>query len=209
MSARLQLGAIVIGCSTVVIAGCTPAVDDSPLFPERIVTPLCANAHPPILIEVHATRDLRARKPSNLRHYLVDLRIRYQHREELWLLVNQDTFPSAVDSVAANVADHRILVEPQRPPEAWWFWGNDIVRAYPLGRAAESSFEGLEVGTTDSEIPVTLGTIHVADLSPQEWVRRTGGRQPNDADEPRTPANFDPYCTTWIDVTGDDVSPAH
>lgn len=211
MSARLRLGAIAVGCSTVAITGCTPAVDDNPLFPDRIVTPLCANAHPPILIEVlRAVRDPQARKPSaDVRYYLVDLRIRRKDREDLWLLVNQETFPSAVDSVTPNVADHRVFGEPRRPPEVWRFVGNDIVRAYPLGRAAESSFENLEVGTGDSEIPVTFGTIEVADVSPREWVRRTGGRQPNAADEPRAPADFEPHCTTWIDVTGESVSRAH
>lgn len=193
----------------VVIAGCAPAVDDSPLLPERIVTPLCANAHPPILIEARATRDLRARKPSpHLRHYLVDLRILRRDRHDLWLVVDQETFPSAVDSVNADIADSTALLEPQRPREVWWFSGNDLAPAYPLRRATESSFESLEVGTSDSEVPVTLGAIYVDGLSPQEWVRRTRGQKPNDAKEPRAPVDFEPYCTTWIDVTGEAASRA-
>lgn len=118
---------------------------------------------------------------------------------DLWLLVDEDMFPSAVDAVhsAADEA-HAQGVEPEDPRETWWFSGNHSVRAWPSGRASEKSFTNIDVSTGAARIPVTLGTIDVDGRSPKEWNRQTGGRQPSTADEPRARASFEPYCTTWF-----------
>lgn len=160
-------------------------------YPTRIVTPLCSDALWPVALEFRAIRDPQPHKPSkDVRHYLVDLRILRQDREELWLLIDEDTFPSAVDSVGA-VAEV-VSVRQQHPLESWWFTGNDIVRAWPLGRAPESSFRNVSVSTGARRIPVSLGGIDVAGAPARQWRGRTG--------EPRAAATFEPYCTSWFDL---------
>lgn len=205
MSPKPRLTAIATACGGLVLTNCAhthPAAENDTQFPRRIVTPTCAHAQPPITLELlRVVRDSQPRKPSaSVRNYLVDLRIRRKDREDLWLLVNEETFPSALDAVAANVAVATIRRAPQRPRQAWWFTGNDIACAYPLGSASESWFQNLEIGTSTAQIPVTLGTIEVDGLSPEEWVRQTGGRKRDD--EPRAVVDFAAYCTTWIDIAG-------
>ena len=172
---------------------------DTSEVPTRIVIPPCTKASPPLGLDLlHAARDPQPRKPSaDVRHYLVDLHIVSRGWGDLWLLVDEDTFPSLVDSVHADVDDDS-RPEPKGPRETWWFSGNDIVHAYSLGRALETSLRNIPVSTADPTIPVSLGTIYVDGLSPQEWVRRPGGRQ--NSREPRAPATFEPYCTTWFDI---------
>jgi len=187
-------------------AHCEFPAGDTDEFPTRIVTPPCANTSPPIGLELlRAARDPRPHKPSvDLRRYLVDLRIVQRGSGDLWLLVDEDTFPSAVDSVHADIDPyHDSRPEPKLPRETWWFSGNHIVHAYSLGEASETSLRNIAVSTADPAIPVSLGTITVDGLSPQEWVRRSGGLQPQNSGEPRVPASFEAYCTTWFDIAAE------
>lgn len=205
----LRLAAIAFGCGAMALNGCAHsgrAVEDDSEFATRIVTPFCADAIPSVALEMQrVSPDLRARKPSkDVRHYFVDLRIQRRDLMDLWLLVDEDTFPSAVDSAHSDAGEPGELNEPPHEPRAtWWFLGNDIVRAWPLGTASERSFMNLDVSTGDTRIPVSLGTIDIEGLSPQQWVRQTGGRQPKDADHPRARASFEPHCTTWFELAAE------
>ena len=168
-------------------------------YPTRIVTPLCSDALWPVVLEFRAIRDPQPHKPSkDVRHYLVDLRIVRRDREDLWLLVDEDTFPSAVESVHAT-DDPTTVLRPQHPLETWWFVGNDIVRAWPLGSAPESSFRNVDVGTGAARVPVSLGRIDVAGMPARQWVRQAGADERRHAAD-RVTAAFEPYCTTWFDL---------
>ncbi|HEU5074204.1 MAG TPA: hypothetical protein VFU02_08525, partial [Polyangiaceae bacterium] len=140
----------------------------------------------------------------NVRHYYVNLRIRRSDRMDLWLLVNESSFPSVLDSVETdNEAFDDAGLPLETPREIWWFSGNETTRAYPLGRVAETSLQNLEVATSVPEISVTLGKLDVGGLAPQEWLRRTGGRRPGSAASPPVPVDFEPHCTTWFDVAAE------
>src|SRR5690606_20775056 len=107
MSLEPRLMAIAAACGALALTDCAHTsltADDDRQFPQRIVTPICAYAQPPVVLDLlRAVRDPQPRKPSaSVRNYLVDLRIRRKDREDLWLLVDEDTFPSALDAIAAN-----------------------------------------------------------------------------------------------------------
>ena len=184
------------------VTGCAQHAASEPelaTFPTRIVTPLCADAHPPVALEFRAVRDPQPHKPSkDVRRYLVDLRILRSDHEDLWLLVDEDTFPSAVESVGA-VDNPLTGVRPQVPLETWWFSGNDIVSAWPLGSAPESWFRNINVSTGSPRIPISLGSIDVAGMPARQWVGQAGADQRRHSRE-RVAATFEPYCTTWFDL---------
>src|SRR5688500_2878739 len=148
---RLGLATIVVAWSATALAGCAHsarAVEDDREFPTRIVTPLCADTSLAIMLELlRVSRDFRPRKPSkDVRHYLVDLRIQRRGQPDLCLLVDEDPFPSAVDSVRpGGEPGGAISLDPEDPRDTWWFSGNDIVRAWPLGRASKRSFMNIGV----------------------------------------------------------------
>jgi hypothetical protein len=192
-------------CATATIScsASRPATTEAE-FSASIVTPPCADAHPPIQLEfVRVTTDSQPRKPSrDVRHYLVDVLIARKETMSLWLLVDEDTFPSAVNSVRSGDDEARPLeLEQAEPPRAWWFSGNDTVRAWPLGGAPKTSLTNIAVGTGKPRIPVTLGTIELDGESPQQWARRMNGRQPwHTRGEPPARGTFDAFCTTWVDL---------
>lgn len=168
-------------------------------FPTRIVTPLCADAHPPVALEFRAIRDPQPHKPSkDVRHYLVDLRIsRSDQRDDLWLLIDEEVFPSAVDSV--HTVEEPVGLRLQHPRESWSFTGGAFVRAWPLGRARESWFRNVSVSTGSRRIPVSLGSIDVGGMPARHWVGQAGAEQRRDSRD-RVAAAFESFCTTWFDL---------
>lgn len=206
--------AVVAACCAA--AGCAEnrsSAQPDTAFPKRVVTPLCAAAHP--RIDVALTRvvsDVRPRKPSlDVKHYLVDVRVRGSASTDLWLLIDEETFPSSVDSVGPN--EDGTAVDQGLPPESprgWWFSGDDVARAWPLGKSPEISLTNIELSTGERRIPFTLGSIVVDGVSPEEWLQRQAAEARGNSGDARARADFEPFCTTWAElaVAAETSSPA-
>jgi len=131
-------------------------------------------------------------KPSiDIEHYYVDLRAR--SAAERWLIVNQDTAPSGVDSVGKEAQG-----------TGWWLGS---LHAHLIQRGGDLTVKDLQVGVgKDGKLPVILARISVDDRTPQRWVEE--GRQVDHryafGGKP-VPLAIDAECVSWFDVH----APAH
>jgi len=202
-----------IGCCSALLIGCAarpPALEPDEAYapPTPFVIPPCSEIMLPIELEVlRVGPEPRARKPSpNIRHYVVDLRIRrsgYQDLSGLWLLVDEGTFPSRVESVWQNTEDDVKVTSLGRTQRAttWSFSGGELAHAWPLGNTFDVTFANVVASTSGRRIPVTLGTITVGGVSPQEWARlEEPRRSSNGVGERPVDASIEPLCTIWIDL---------
>jgi hypothetical protein len=204
--------AVVAACCA--FAGCAEnrsSAQPDTAVPKRVVTPLCSAAHPRIDVELtRVVPDLRARKPSlDVKHYLVDVRVRGSASVDLWLLIDEETVPSSVDSVGPDEDDTAVNQGlPPESPRGWWFSGDDVARAWPLEKSPEISLTNIELSTGERRIPLTLGTIVVDGVSPEEWLRRQAAEARASSGDARAQADFEPFCTTWAELAaGAETSP--
>jgi hypothetical protein len=189
---------VAVGLLGVVLGGCTASgtARDDMDFPERIVVPPCEARRSRVALS-KVTPDHSPRKPSlGLEHFLIDLRVEVLDSQDLWLLVDHDSFPSGVQEVTRLENDN------------WVFSGNDIVHARWLGRSANLPIENVQVSTSDRRTPVVLGAIEIENLSPQRWVRE-GGRSDHRVTRGRrlVHSGIDVVCATWFDLGADMASP--
>ncbi len=131
-------------------------------------------------------------KPSiDIERYLVDLRAR--SGAERWLIVNQDTAPSGVDSV-----------DKEAQGTGWWLGS---LHAHLIQRAGDLTVKDLQVGVgKDGKLPAILARISVDDVTPQRWVEE--GRQVDHRfafGGKLVPLAIDVDCISWFDVH----APAH
>jgi hypothetical protein len=197
---------IAVACALATVSGCagSRAAVAHDEFPPRIVASSpCADARP--TIEVRSPRvakDLGHKPSRDVRRYLVDLHILRSDQMDLWLLMDEHTFPSVVDSVWRDENFLGAEVQSSAHTRPWWFSGNDTIRAWPLGRASDTSIRSIDIGTGALRIAVTLGVIELDGASPQEWLMQNGDQQPwNTRGQPRARGVFVPFCTTWIDLS--------
>ena len=161
-----------------------------------VPTPLafrpCDLATWPVALElVKVGRDYTPRKPSpNLKHLLVDLRIQSRDRRELWLLVNEETFPPTVRDVSKT------------PEGKWSFSGSDLVNAWLLGPTPDRSIKDIDVTTGKRKVPATVATIAIDGMSPLSWDKRNAqGRSAGRLD-------VEVVCVTWLELPSSwEVSP--
>lgn len=180
--------AAVLGCSG------TRSLVAEDGFPTRIVSSSpCTDTRPPIDIRAQRIAEDLGHKPSrDVKRYLVDLHVHRSDQLNLWLLVDEDTFPLVVDSVWREKGSRDAEEQARANPRPWWFSGNGAIQAWPLGRASDVSLTNIEVGTGASRVSVTLGVLELDGASPQEWL--IGGR-------PQARGVFVPRCRTWIDLS--------
>jgi hypothetical protein len=159
------------------------------VFPKLIVAPRCNEA--PLRVEASRVElDQTRRKPSpDIENYIVDLRVQAQGPQDLWLLVNHESFPSRVREVRRDTNG------------IWWFSGNEVVAARSLGRVSDISLLGLQVQTPRSSVPVVIGTISVEDMSAKDWVKRGGAAdQRSTSAQALVPSDFEVACATWLEL---------
>jgi hypothetical protein len=131
-------------------------------------------------------------KPSiDIENYLVDLRARSDVAR--WLIVNEDTAPSGVDSV-----------DMEAQGTGWWLGS---LPAHFIQRAGDLTVRDLQVGVgKDGKLPAILARISVDDMTPQRWVEE--GRQVDHRfafGGKLVPLAIDVECVSWFDVH----APAH
>jgi len=131
-------------------------------------------------------------KPSiDIERYLVDLRARSD--AERWLIVDQDTAPSGVDSVSKEAQG-----------TGWWLGS---LHAHFIQRAGDLTVKDLQVGVgRDGKLPAILARISVDDMRPQRWMEE--GRQVDHRfafGGKVVPLAIDVACVSWFDVH----APAH
>jgi len=181
---------VAVGLLAIGVAGCNarnkPAQEDLS-FPKRIAVPPCEQ--PGSRVEVLDVRPDPFRwKPSpGLEHIVVDLHVHARYAQDLWLLVDETTFPSGVRSVSKS-------------EDGWLF--NNLVHAWWLGRSADVTFKDLHLTTSDPTIPVVLGQINVENVSPQTWLERGGlGDHRDTYGGALVYAGIEVECVSWLDVT--------
>jgi hypothetical protein len=199
---------IAVACALATVSGCAAsraAVADDEFPPRIVASSPCADSRP--RIEVRSPRVAKGlgHKPSrDVRRYLVDLHIARSDPMDLWLLIDEHTFPSVIDSVWRDDKFLGAEVQPSANTRPWWFSGNDTIRAWPLGRASHTSIRSIDIGTGALRIAVTLGVIELDGASPQEWLMQNEDHQPwNKRGQPRARGVFVPFCTTWIDLSAE------
>lgn len=126
-------------------------------------------------------------KPSiDIEHYLVDLRAR-SHAER-WLIFNEDTAPSRVDSVSK-----------EEQGTGWWLGS---LHAHFIQRAGDLTVKDLEVGVgKDGKLSAILARISVDYKTPHPWVEE--GRQVDHRfalGGKLVPLTIDVECVSWFDV---------
>jgi hypothetical protein len=190
---------IAAACALATVSGCAASrsavADDN--FPTPIVASLpCSDTRPTIEIQSpRVAKDLGHKPSRDVRRYLVDLHILRSDQMDLWLLVDEHTFPSVVDTVWRDEGFLGDEVQSGTKTRPWWFSGNDTIRAWPLGRAPDTSLRNIDVGTGALRISITLGVIELDGVAPPEWLmQNTRGR-------PRGRGVFVPFCTAWIDLS--------
>ena len=197
---------IAVGCALATVSGCAgsqAAVADDAVPPRIVASPHCAEARPTIEIRSpRVAKDLGHKPSRDVRRYLLDLHILRSDQMDLWLLMDEHTFPSVVDSVSRDDGFLGAEVHSSATTRPWWFSGNDTIRAWPLGRASDTSIRSIDIGTGALRIAVTLGVIELDGASPQEWLMQNEDHQPwNTRGQPRARGVFVPFCTTWIDLS--------
>jgi len=126
-------------------------------------------------------------KPSiDIEHYLVDLRAR--STAERWLIVNEDTAPSGVDSVSKD-----------EQGAGWWLGS---LEAHFIPRAGDLTVKDLKVVVgKGGKLSAILATISVDYKTPQRWVEE--GRQVDHRvalGGKLVPLEIDVECVSWFDV---------
>jgi hypothetical protein len=126
-------------------------------------------------------------KPSiDIDNYLVDLRARSD--AERWLIVNQDTAPSGVDSVSK-----------EEQGTGWWLGS---LHAYVIQRAGDLTVKDLQEGVgKDGKLSAILARISVDHKTPQRWVEE--GRQVDHrfaVGGKLVPLAIELECVSWFDV---------
>jgi hypothetical protein len=179
VAALAWIGLIAGGC-----ASRSLGAEEGVTLPTRIVVPPCDDAA--LRVELlNVRRDPTSRKPSpDLRRYLIDVRVyALNYASDVWLLVDQETFPSGVDDVSKG------------SDGTWWFSGTD---ALWLGRAASRVIKNIPVSTPDQRVPVILAEIHVEGVSPQRWVERGGSTDERTTDGRLARADVNVLCASWL-----------
>jgi hypothetical protein len=126
-------------------------------------------------------------KPSiDVDHYLMDLRARSD--AERWLIIDQDTAPSGVDSVSK-----------EEQGNGWWL---GELHAHFIHRAGDLTVNDLRVGVgKDGKLSAVLARISVDSMKPQRWVEE--GRQVDHRSAfggKLVPLAIDVDCVSWFDV---------
>jgi len=119
-------------------------------------------------------------------NYLVDLRA--HSAAESWLIVNDDTASSGIDSVSKDAQG-----------TGWWL--GDLP-AHFIPRAGDLTVSDLHVNVgKDGKLPAVLARISVDGRTPQRWVEEGGevdhrftfGRK-------LVPLTIEVECVSWFDV---------
>ena len=185
--------AVAVAWAALVWGGCASravAPPDDMAVPTPIAFPPCDLADPPVVFELLKAGIDRTRKPSHLKNLMVDLRIQSRDSRELWLIVNEETFPPRVRSVSKT------------PEGEWSFSGRDLVNAWWLGPAPDSSIKDIAVTTAVRKVPATVATIDIDGMSPQHWDKR------NVRDKLPGRVDVDVVCMTWLELPSSwEVSP--
>jgi hypothetical protein len=131
-------------------------------------------------------------KPSSgVEHYFVDLRVR--SGAERWLIVNQDTAPSGIDSVSKEAQG-----------TGWWL---GLLQGHLIQRAGDLTLKDLQVDVgKDGKLPAIMARVSVDYMTPQRWVEE--GRQVDHrfaSGGKLVPLAIDVECVSWFDVH----APAH